>query len=56
MKRALAGLMCLGALAAAHGQGPRVEADEPRAFGYQIGDTVQRRVTVHADAGWLLDQ
>jgi mxaA protein len=42
--------------ALAHGQGVRVEADEPRAFGYQIGDTVQRHVTVHADAGWVLDE
>jgi mxaA protein len=47
------GLMCV--LAAAHGQGVRVDAGEPRAFGYQIGDTVQRHVTVHADAGWALD-
>jgi mxaA protein len=56
MKRSLVGMACLGVLAAAHGQGPRVEADEPRAFGYQVGDTVQRRVTVHADAGWMLDE
>jgi mxaA protein len=56
MKSAWAGV-ALGAVlaAAAHGQGVRVEAGEPRAFGYQIGDTVQRRVTVHADAGWELD-
>ena len=55
---------CLGCAAAvlmtvcavAHGQGVRVEASEPRAFGYQIGDTVQRHVTVHASAGWQLDE
>jgi mxaA protein len=41
--------------AAVHAQGVRVEADEPRAFGYRIGDTVERRVTVHAGAGWQLD-
>jgi mxaA protein len=55
MKHALAGALLLAVLAAAHGQGVRVDAGEPRAFGYQIGDTVQRRVTVHADAGWELD-
>ncbi|MCW5658408.1 MAG: hypothetical protein KIT60_11950 [Burkholderiaceae bacterium] len=52
----------LGAvLALAHGQdartpGVRVEAGEPRAFGYQIGDAVERHVTVHASAGWQLDE
>jgi mxaA protein len=34
-----------------HGQGVHVQADEPRAFGYQVGDTVQRHVTVTAGAG-----
>jgi mxaA protein len=56
MTHILAGVALIGVLASAHGQGPRVEADEPRAFGYQIGDTVQRRVTVHADPGWALDE
>jgi mxaA protein len=56
MKRASAGVALAAVLAAAQGQGVRVETDEPRAFGYRIGDTVQRHVTVHADAGWLLDE
>jgi len=30
-------------------------ASEPRAFGYQVGDVVQRHVTVHAPDGWRLD-
>jgi len=30
-------------------------ANEPRAFGYQVGDVVQRHVTVHAPDGWRLD-
>jgi len=42
--------------AAAQGQALRADASEPRAFGYQIGDTVQRHVTVHAAAGWQLDE
>ena len=56
MKRRLIGVLLVTALMAAHGQGVRVEAGEPRAFGYQIGDTVQRHVTVHAGAGWVLDE
>lgn len=42
--------------AAAHAQGVRVDADEPRAFGYQVGDLVERRVVVHVPAGWTLDR
>jgi mxaA protein len=34
---------------------PEVETREPRAFGYQVGDLVQRGVVVHAPAGWVLD-
>ncbi len=32
----------------------RVEASEPRAYGYQVGDVVPRRITVHAPPGWRL--
>lgn len=56
MKQAAAGVALAAVLVAAQGQGVRVEADEPRAFGYRIGDAVQRHVTVHADAGWVLDE
>jgi mxaA protein len=34
----------------------RVEASEPRAYGYQVGDHVQRHVVVQAPAGWTLDE
>jgi mxaA protein len=34
----------------------RVEASEPRAYGYQVGDHVQRHIVVHAPAGWTLDE
>jgi mxaA protein len=30
--------------------------EEPRAFGYQVGDVVQRRVTVEVPAGLVLDE
>ncbi len=33
-----------------------LEASEPRAFGYQVGDLVQRHVSVHAPDGWRLDE
>src|SRR3954451_19681191 len=56
MKHGLTGAVLMTLVAAVHGQGVRVEASEPRAFGYQIGDTVQRHVTVHAGAGWALDE
>lgn len=34
---------------------PRLETDEPRAFGYQVGDRVQREVVLHLPDGWTLD-
>ena len=34
----------------------RVEASEPRAYGYQVGDLVQRQVRVFAPDGWRLDE
>jgi len=34
----------------------RVEASEPRAYGYQVGDHLQRQVLVHVPAGWTLDE
>ena len=33
----------------------RVEASEPRAYGWQVGDHVRREVRVFAPAGWTLD-
>lgn len=35
---------------------PGVEAAEPRAFGHQVGDLVQRRVTLWLPDGWRLDE
>ena len=48
--------MLLGAGARADDAVLRVEASEPRAYGYQVGDHLQRQVTVHAPAGWTLDE
>ncbi len=54
-------LVAAGALGAAgharaadEAQALRVEASEPRAYGYQVGDVVPRRITVHAPPGWRL--
>lgn len=33
----------------------RVEASEPRAYGWSVGDHVRREVSVYAPAGWELD-
>ena len=58
MKSRIASLaMLMGSCAHAQaGDGPRVEASEPRAFGYQVGDLVQRNVSLHAPDGWRLDE
>ena len=49
-------------VAALHGMAPaqgtdvlRVEASEPRAYGWRVGDHVRREVRVFAPAGWELD-
>jgi mxaA protein len=34
---------------------PRVEASEPRAYGYSVGDAVQRQVGIHVPEGWQFD-
>ncbi|HSI60253.1 MAG TPA: hypothetical protein VLA16_22030 [Ideonella sp.] len=49
--------LLLGALlpAATPAQTARAEADEPRAFGYTVGDLVQRRVRLELPAGQRLD-
>jgi mxaA protein len=36
-------------------QVPLVEAEEPRAYGYQVGDLVRRHVTLRLPAGWSLE-
>jgi mxaA protein len=53
--RRVVGAALFAMVATLHAQGVRVQADEPRAFGYQIGDTVERRVIVHAGVDWKLD-
>ena len=35
---------------------PSAAANEPRAFGYRVGDVVLRRVAVHVPAGFTLDE
>ena len=51
-------LSCAAALAAEPaGTGVLgAKASEPRAFGYQVGDTVERNIAVHVPAGLVLDE
>ncbi len=58
MKRTLvAAVLVLAAAAqAADDAVLRIDAEEPRAYGYQVGDHLQRRVVVHVPAGWTLDE
>lgn len=57
MKRALLALVLVAAAAhAADDAVLRIEASEPRAYGYQVGDHLQRRVVVHVPSGWTLDE
>ena len=58
MKRTLlaAVLMLAAAAQAADDAVLRIDAEEPRAYGYQVGDHLQRRVVVHVPAAWTLDE
>lgn len=52
----MAGLLLASALVQAEPeQVLRVEASEPRAYGYRVGDHVRRHVVVHVPEGWRLD-
>ncbi len=58
MKPAAVLLIACALHGAAQAQGAgvlRVEASEPRAYGWQVGDRVQREVSVFAPTGWELD-
>lgn len=57
MRRLLAAALSgLAVVAGADEATLRLEASEPRAYGYQVGDALQRRVVVHVPAGWTLDE
>jgi mxaA protein len=53
MRAAALGLLLVGAAQAAALQ---ATTEEPRAFGYQVGDVVQRRVMVEVPEGLVLDE
>jgi mxaA protein len=53
MRAAALGLLWVGAAQAATLQ---ATTEEPRAFGYQVGDVVQRRITVEVPEGLVLDE
>ncbi|CAD5372134.1 conserved exported hypothetical protein [Rubrivivax sp. A210] len=56
MKACCTGWLALVAAAAVQAQvGPSASVVEPRAFGYLVGDVLQRRVTVDVPPGWVLD-
>jgi mxaA protein len=40
----------------AHGAALQATTEEPRAFGYQVGDVVQRRINVEVPEGLVLDE
>jgi mxaA protein len=48
--------MVLGCGAAAAQDTPGARSDEPRAFGYTVGDVVSRRVALHVPYGLTLDE
>jgi mxaA protein len=50
-----AAVLALGLPVAAADDAPRLETVEPRAYGYQVGDTLRRRLIVHAGDDWRLD-
>jgi mxaA protein len=50
-----AAALLLGLPAAAADDAPRLETVEPRAYGYQVGDILHRRLIVHAADDWQLD-
>lgn len=58
MKRALLALALIATFAAQAADDAvlRVDAEEPRAYGYQVGDHLQRRVVVQVPSGWTLDE
>ena len=51
-----AGLVLCSAVVLASDASLSVSASEPRAFGYQMGDVVERNVSVHVPAGLVLDE
>jgi mxaA protein len=51
-----AAMLLAGAVQAADEAVLHVEASEPRAYGYQVGDHLQRRVVVDIPRGWALDE
>ncbi len=53
----MAGLLLASAMVQAAPEAVlRVEASEPRVYGYRVGDHVKRQVVVHVPEGWRLDE
>jgi mxaA protein len=56
MNLRFAAVLGLSFACAAHAATLQATTDEPRAFGYQVGDIVQRRITVEVPDGLVLDE
>lgn len=58
LRRLLGLLLCAVMSAPGHADDAvlRIDAEEPRAYGYQVGDHLQRRVVVQVPSGWTLDE
>jgi mxaA protein len=52
----LVSMLALGGGVAAAPAAPEARSDEPRAFGYTVGDVVSRRITLQVPAGLKLDE
>ncbi len=52
----LAAVLALSCVGVAHAATLQATTEEPRAFGYQVGDVVQRRITVEVPDGLVLDE
>ena len=49
-------LVAVASAGADEAAGPRVQVREPRAFGYQVGDVVERELAIERPAGLALDE
>lgn len=52
----LAALVVVSGSVFAADEVPTIETHEPRAYGYQVGDTLRREVVITLPGGWALDE
>lgn len=56
MRLRFAAVLALSCVGVAHAATLQATTEEPRAFGHQVGDVVQRRITVEVPDGLVLDE